>query len=115
MNALADFLRAGCYPPPSRGLTRWFFLSGLCLAGAFAYVSLWSAVAQKLTGDDLFALGTPAELAAALHGGGLVVLLTLIGFLWLLLTGFMARGAVLCQRNRLIIELEAKLSELSSS
>jgi hypothetical protein len=109
MSALVAIFGATRYPASSRGLTRYFLLSGLCLAGAFAYVSLWSVLAQKVTGDELFALGTPAEL----HGGGLVVILTLIGSVWLLLTGFAARGAALRQRDRRIAELEAKLSELS--
>jgi len=115
MNALAHFFRASRYPPPYRGLTRYFFLSGLCLAVFFAYVSLWSVGAQWLTGDDLFGVGKPAELIMALRGGGLIVVLTLIGAVWLLMTGFAARGAALRQRDRRIAELEAKLSELSSS
>ncbi len=46
MNALADFFRGDRYPPPYRGLTRYFFGSGLCLAELFAYISLWSVWAQ---------------------------------------------------------------------
>jgi hypothetical protein len=86
-------------------------LSASGLAGTFACVLLWFFLAQRLTADDLFAIGTPAEL----HGGALVVILTLIGAVWLLLTSCAARGAALRQRDRRIAELEAKLSELSNS
>jgi hypothetical protein len=110
MNALADFCR-----PYRRGMTRYFFLSGLCLVGFFVYVSLWSVGAQWLRGDDLFGIGTPVELVMALRGAGLTVVLALVGAVWLLMTGFAARGAALRQRDCHIAELEAKLRELSRS
>ena len=108
MNALADFCR-----PYRRGMTRYFFLSGLCLAGFFAYVALWSVGAQWLRGDDLFGIGTPVELLLALRGAGLTVVLVLAGAVWLLMTGFAARGAALRRCERHIAELEAKVRELS--
>lgn len=104
---------ASTHRPYQRGLTRYFCFSGLCLIGFFAYMALWSIGAQKLTGDDLFGIGTPAELIVALRGGGIVAILMLFGFMWLLLTGFASRGAALRQRDHRIAELESKLRELS--
>ena len=110
MSYMIAFLKAFGYPASGRGFTRYFFLSGLLLAGSFSYVWLWSDLSQRLTGDDCFAIGKPAEVAVALNGGGLVASFMLIGFFWLLLAGFAARGAALRERDRRIAEMEAKLN-----
>jgi hypothetical protein len=71
---------------------------------------MWSILAQRVVGDDQFAIGdSPVQLLTALHGGGIVVALMCIGFLWLFMTGFCARGVKLREQNRRIAELEAQL------
>ncbi len=115
MSVLANLFAATRHPHPFRGLTRHFFVSGLVLATAIAYTWLWSVLSQRLTGEDLYAIGSkPAELANALRGGDIVVVLSLAGFLWLFMTGFTARGAMIRQRDCRIAELEAKLNRRES-
>jgi len=96
------------------GFTRYFFIGGLCLMGLFAYVAFWSILAQWSTGDNSWGVGTATELLMALRGGGLIVVLTLSGAVWLLVTGFANRGAELRQRDRRIAELEARLAGTSA-
>ena len=106
MSASVGFFRAMKYQgstPLSRSrsgqwrLSRYFFGSGLCLAGGFVYWLVWYLMAKYF--QPLWVMGSGEEILRGLGGGGVIGVALLLGMTWLFMTGYATRGARLYERR----------------